>query len=113
MKLKTNIAMKYHMNAHRLCASYPNETDVIYDIISYVFTSNKRKKNWKPEDMHIKLDEFKSVFPDIGDDKFKETIRTILSTLHKNNYITIADGNLPDERVIAITTEGLSKLYEI
>ena len=44
MKLRTDIPIKYHVGAHRLCASYPDETDVLHDIVGHVFASNKRKK---------------------------------------------------------------------
>ena len=107
MKLKSDLPIKYQIKTHRFCDAYPNETDVLYDIIEYVFSSNKRKKTWKVEDIVIQMDSIKNVFPDICDENFKEKIKTILSTLHKNNMIAIVDGK------IAVTTDGVSKLYEI
>lgn len=112
MKIRNDIPVKYHLSAHRLCSGYPDEADVLFDIISHVFSSNKRKKRWTPEDMKIKFESIKDVFPDIGDDNFKENVRTILSTLHKNNDIVMVndeDGN----KLINVTKQGLSKLYEI
>lgn len=111
MKLNSDLPIKYHMKAHRLCASYPDEMDVLFDIVEHVVSSNKRKKVWKQADIKFKMDEMKNVFPDIGDDNFKEKVRTILSALHKNNNITIVDGETPEDRCIAVTGEGLAKLY--
>lgn len=113
MKLLNNAPIKYHVGAHRLCASYPTETDVIYDMIEYVLSSNKRKKTWKPDDMQLKLSAVKDVFPNIGDADFKEKIKTILTSLHKNNDIAITSGAEEDSAVIAITSQGISKLYDI
>lgn len=113
MKLRNDIPIKYHVGAHRLCASYPDEADVLHDIVGHVLASNKRKKAWKPEDIRMKFDDLKNAFPDIGDERFKEKIKTILATLHKNNDITMADGDDAGQKMIAVTRQGLSKLYEI
>lgn len=107
MKLRTDLPIKYHVKSHRLCSSYPTETDVLYDIVEHIFSTNKRKKTWKVEDMRVLSESIKDIFPDIAEDNFKDSIKTILSTLHKNNHIAIADG------YIIVTEEGLSKLYVI
>lgn len=113
MKLRNDIPIKYHVNAHRLCASYPDESDVLYDITGQIFTSNKRKKSWKAEEVRMKFDDLKNAFPDIGNECFKEKIKTILAALHKNNDITMVDGEEAGQKVIVVTSQGLSKLYEI
>ncbi len=113
MKLRSDIPIKYHVGAHRLCASYPDEIDVLHDIVGHVFASNKRKKAWKPEDIKMKFDGIKDVFPDIGDDRFKEKVKTILAALHKNNDITMADSEGDGQKLIVVTRQGLAKLYEI
>lgn len=107
MQLKNDLPIKYYMKSHRLCSTYPDEIDVLYDIIEHVMESNKRKKAWKPEDIKIHPDAIKNVFPDIGDDNLKEKIKTILLALHTNNIISIVDGSM------LVTREGLSKLYVI
>jgi hypothetical protein len=112
MKIKKNLPIKYQIGAHRLCASYPDETDAIFEMTTYVMSSNKRKKSWKPDDFKFKMDDMKNIFPDIGNDDFKERIKTILSALHKNNDIRIAETE-DATRVIAVTEQGLLKLYDI
>lgn len=109
MKLKNSLPIKYHVGAHRICSSYPTETDVLYDIIGHILSSNKRKKSWKAEDFKLPLSDMKTVFSDMS----KETLRTILTTLHKNNDITMSEGEQPGENVIVITQQGISKIYEM
>lgn len=107
MKLRNDLPVKYHLKAHRLCASYPEEIDVIYDMVNHVMSSNKRRKTWKAEDMRMSAESIKDVFPDIGDDNFKDKVKTILAALHKSNNIAITDG------MIVILPDGLRKIYEI
>ena len=112
MKLRTDLPIKYHVGAHRLCASYPDETDVIYDIVQFTISSNKRKKTWKHGDFKIAMSSLKDVFPSIGDDNFKDKVKTILLALHKNNYISIVDGENAEDKNIILTQDGFNKLYE-
>jgi hypothetical protein len=109
MKLKNSLPIKYHVGAHRICLSYPTETDALYDIIEHVVSSNKRKKTWKAEDFKIQLSDMKLVFSDMS----TETIKTILTTLHKNNDIAMSEGEQPGEYVVAVTQQGISKIYEM
>lgn len=112
MKLRNDAKIKYHVGAHRSCSAYPDECDVIFDIASYIMSCNKRKKSWKPDDFRMNVDDMKNVFPDIGDDTFKEKIKTILLALHKNNDIGTVQSE-DGKNVMMITKQGLLKLYEL
>lgn len=85
MKLRSDIPVKYHLHAHRLSSSYPDELDFVFDVVSFIQENNKRKKRWNVEDMKIAMDSIKDIFPDIADEEFKEKIKTIMKYLHINN----------------------------
>src|SRR3972149_8402336 len=105
MKLRSDIPVKYHIHAHRLSSSYPDELDFVFDVVSFIQGSNKRKKSWNAGDMKIAMDSLKDIFPDIADEEFKEKIKTILKYLHINNMLE------PAEPVMLITPKALAKLY--
>ena len=105
MKLRNDAPVKYQIHAHRLCSSYPDELDIVYDIICFIQAGNKRKKSWKADDMKLGVELIKDVFPDIVDGEFKDKIKTILSELHNTNMIRQVEGG------IQIAPEALAKLY--
>ena len=106
MKLREDAPLKYHVGAHRICSTYPDETDVLFDLAEHIFRSNKRKKAWKMSDMRMKAEELKDALPGMACEESKAATKAVLASLNEAGDIFLADGS------IVITAGGMSKLYE-
>lgn len=114
MKIKESLPIKYHIGAYRMCATYPDETDVLFDIVSHVMSSNKRRKKFDVGDFKISSAEVKDAICNMSDLSIKERAAKALLELKQRGHVSIMqpDGIVSDQLVISVTPEGFYSIYE-
>ena len=90
IKNRIDIPIKYQLLSHRILKSYPNEDDILYDIVSYAISIMKKRTDIN--DIKILYSSIKDIFINFLNDEFKEKLSQILSKLKNDEYIDNIDG---------------------
>ena len=89
-----DVALKYKINAYRMSKEYPSKEDILFDIIEYIMSKRKRKKNWTPNEFVMSLSEINEAIPLFSTEDGKKLIKQLLYNLFEESYITYEGSNL-------------------
>ena len=87
MQIK-DIELKYKINAYRVTEEYPTERDILFDMLMFIQSTRKRKKNWAVEDFKMEFSDLEKAVPLFSIEEKKELIKKLVYNLFDKALIT-------------------------
>lgn len=110
IEIRNDIPLKYELGAHRLAPSYPSPDDILFDLIGYVLSQQKRRKNIVIADMIVDSSDMGQIFSHLEEDD-KTKLKESLSKLLAEQAIQLNKSETGTS--LAITKDGISKFYKL
>jgi len=106
MKIK-DIELKYKINAYRITEEYPTERDILFDMLKYIQSTNKRKKKWNVDDLKINVTDLEKAIPLFSKDNKKKLIKELIYNLFNKALIT------NEGSIMGLTKQAIEMFYKI
>jgi hypothetical protein len=106
MKLR-DVEFKYKISSYRMAKLYPEKKDLIFDIIRYVLSTNKKKKRWVLEEFSIDMKDLSQAIPLMSNAEVKPVITALLVGLLSEGYL------MHSGEKVALSKDALEMFYEL
>jgi len=104
MELKDNLPIKYHLQIHKLAATYPTEFDIEMDIL-FILLEHNRKKHRKKVKGDLPVDMFQQYYSNVDEVNQPKTLE-VFKTLKDQGQLNVNDN------IIEVSKEFINKFLK-